>query len=144
MISLCYVSAATQHMTNSELVQCLEQFRKNNTLINVTGLLLYNGHGTFLQVLEGDEEVVEELYRHINADPRHQRINCLGRRAITQRSFPDWSMGFKSLENEDLSMIDGYSDYLASDDAIQYMNSHHSFAFALLSHFKQATAKYQS
>lgn len=140
MISLCYVSAATQHMTHDELIQCLAQFRKNNTLAGITGLLLYNGHGTFLQVLEGDDEVVDELYSRINKDTRHRRINCLGRRRISQRSFPDWSMGFKSLDDEDLTAIEGYSDYLASDDTTQYMNTHQSFAFALLAHFKQASA----
>lgn len=144
MISLCYVSAATKHMTKDELVECLREFRTNNTRLGITGLLLYNGHGTFLQVLEGEEEVIEPLYEHINQDKRHHRINCLGRRQIKQRSFPDWSMGFKNLEDENLSTIEGYSDFLAAEDATQYINTHQSFTFSLLDHFKKSSSKFLS
>ena len=138
MYSICYVSAASSHMNKEQLLNLLTICQKNNKANNVTGLLLYNGHGTFIQVLEGDQEVIEKLYDKVRDDPRHHRVNCIGKKIIEKRSFPEWSMGFKLLEEEDLSAISGFSDFMASEDSATYLASHSSFAFSLLSHFKQS------
>jgi len=139
MFSLCYVSAASTHMSKEQLLELLDTCQKNNTAIGVTGLLLYNGHGTFIQVLEGEQAVIEDLYNKIQKDNRHHRVNCIGKKAIEQRSFPNWSMGFKSLDEENVSSVPGFSDFMNSDDSSDYAASHSSFAFSLLSYFKESS-----
>jgi len=39
--------------------------RKNNQAHEITGLFLYNCYGTFIQVLEGDSNVVKPLYEKL-------------------------------------------------------------------------------
>lgn len=137
MYSICYVSAASRHMSKEELLGLMDSCHKNNEAIDVTGLLLYNGNGTFIQVLEGEQAIVQALYDKISLDSRHHRVNCIGRQSIEARSFPNWSMGFKLLEEEDLTSIEGYTDFLESKDSTTYLTSDTSFAFSLISHFKE-------
>lgn len=139
MYSICYISAAVNHMSQADLVQLLETCKRKNSAINVTGLLLYNGHGTFIQVLEGDKETVENLYKLVKEDDRHCRVNCIARKHIAERSFPHWSMGFKVLNKATLSSIAGFSDFMESDDAISYLENNNHFALSLLAHFKQSS-----
>lgn len=138
MFSLCYVSAASTRLSEDQLLNLLNTCQKNNSEIDVTGLLLYNGQGTYIQVLEGEQPVIEALYDKIQDDTRHHRVNCIGKKSIEQRSFPNWSMGFKSLNDEGVIPVEGYSDFMESEDSAAYLASHSSFAYSLLSHFKQS------
>ncbi len=58
MIRLTYASTATKDFKTEELLELLKSCRINNGAKNITGILLYS-HGTFFQVLEGDEAVVD-------------------------------------------------------------------------------------
>lgn len=114
MIQLSYVSSAAQLMTAADLLLILQQCYRHNPLQDVTGLLLY-GNGTFLQALEGDEDVVSPLYEKIARDPRHARVTCLSRKTIETRHFPGWSMGFRRLSddfNSGTATSDGARDAL--------------------------------
>lgn len=99
MIQLSYVSSAVRPVTAAELLSILQQCYRHNSPQEITGLLLY-GNGTFLQTLEGEEEVVIPLYEKIASDPRHVSVTCLGRRTIQTRAFPGWSMGFRRLSSD--------------------------------------------
>jgi len=96
MENIVYMSTATKLYTDAELRQILVKSQVNNALNHITGLLLYSG-GTFVQVLEGEKREVEITYNKILADPRHINIFELTRADIKERSFPNWSMGFKTL-----------------------------------------------
>ncbi len=111
MISLVYVSASSGLFSDEELVKLLEKSRENNTRLDVTGMLLYKD-GNFMQVLEGPENTVYKLYDHIGKDPRHKGVIVLYKENVTQRQFPDWSMGFKNLRNPDLAETPGYNAFL--------------------------------
>ncbi|MFT6991767.1 MAG: hypothetical protein ACJASL_003761 [Paraglaciecola sp.] len=78
MIELVYVSKAQKRFNPDELKQMLSVFRKNNQAQEITGLFLYDGYGTFIQVLEGHSNVVLPVYEKISNDTRHSRINLLG------------------------------------------------------------------
>lgn len=110
---LIYVSSATKMMNDEELLFLLEQSRRKNLTLNITGLLLY-AEGTFIQILEGGRAEVEDLfYKTIAVDPRHHLVTVTMTGLEPKRSFPDWSMGFKSMERKDLaSDIPGFSDLL--------------------------------
>jgi len=62
MIELCYVSSANDKYTAKELVPLLQQARSFNESQGISGLLLYDGIGTFIQALEGEETPVKALY----------------------------------------------------------------------------------
>ena len=94
MRQLLYVSNTAPEISLGELDNVLISSRRNNALLGITGLLLFIDGG-FLQILEGEERAVRELYTHISSDPRHWNPRLMLDREIPGRAFPDWSMGFE-------------------------------------------------
>ncbi len=56
-------------------------------------------NGTFIQVLEGEKQLLEQLMTRIEADNRHQQINRIIDENISQRFFKDWQMDALNLDN---------------------------------------------
>lgn len=110
MHQVIYSSAAVTPFTETELGQLLARARVNNERLGISGLLLYDD-GSFLQVLEGDQQVIEQLYETIGQDKRHHRVVSLLRREIDERHFGQWRMGFAAA-NAFSKKLPGYSDYL--------------------------------
>ena len=77
----------------------------------ITGMLLYND-GNFMQVLEGEEEGVRDLFGKITRDPRHRGIITLLQEHQRERQFPEWSMGFRDLNSPEVLSTPGYSEFL--------------------------------
>lgn len=77
MIRLCYISSSVGRPESDALVKILKECHANNGPRNITGLLLYNGKGTFLQALEGEPKAVDSLFEHIRKDNRHERVACI-------------------------------------------------------------------
>ena len=110
MHQVVYSSAAVEAFSEAQLTDLLSQARVNNERLGVTGMLLYH-EGSFLQVVEGDDEVLETLIQTISKDKRHHRVVPLLRRSVAERQFDKWKMGFASAKNLPKNMP-GYSDYL--------------------------------
>jgi hypothetical protein len=55
--------------------------------------------GNFIQVLEGPDEAVHELFEVIRKDDRHKGAIALLNNQTDQRQFPDWSMAFQNLND---------------------------------------------
>jgi hypothetical protein len=102
MLSLVYVSSATQLFSDEDLKALLAQSRDKNKRLGITGLLLYKD-GNFMQVLEGAEDAVLATYASIQADTRHHGILELIRQPVQEREFASWSMGFKNLKDVNLN-----------------------------------------
>ena len=96
MIRLVYLSAAQPTIRQSDLDEILASSRRNNAAAGVTGILLY-GRGSFIQVLEGKAESVEERFAHIRNDKRHSAILTVMKSPIGGRDFPHWSMGYRTI-----------------------------------------------
>jgi len=101
---LIYTSQAKKLMRDSELLDLLSQSRLNNSRYQLTGMLLYmegrfisKTEGRFIQLLEGDERNVRYIYDRICKDDRNHGIMMLDSGTCTERAFPGWTMGFKSL-----------------------------------------------
>ena len=103
LVQLIYASEATTPFSTSALRDLLTVARTNNTTLGVSGLLLYN-HGSFFQVLEGEESVVQPLYAKIETDPRHRKIILFSKREIPERNFGDWSMGFLDIDQRKVNL----------------------------------------
>jgi hypothetical protein len=134
VLSLTYVSSASELMDADELVELLEQSRAANERRGVTGMLLYRD-GNILQCLEGEEPVVRELYDTISADPRHRGVISLVEEEVETRSFPDWSMGFKDLTGEDTDELTGYNDFLRSGE-LEFLGDRAEPVFHLIQVFR--------
>lgn len=94
MRQLLYVSNTQPDLTPTVLDDILTASRRNNAMMGITGLLLYIDGG-FLQMLEGDELVLRELYSRISSDRRHSELRLMLDRESAVRTFPGWSMGFE-------------------------------------------------
>ena len=79
--------------------------------MGITGMLLYKD-GKFMQVLEGNESAVRELYRRIQTNPSHHQIELLFEGDQPKQQFKEWSMAFYNLDESSVNSIEGYSDYL--------------------------------
>jgi hypothetical protein len=107
-----YVSAASHLMRESELLEIVETARVANSKLKVTGILLY-GEGPFIQVLEGEAQVVERLLRKVKRDVRHRRFLILLDRVIHERDFEGWPMAFQRVSQRELDAIAGYFEWTA-------------------------------
>ncbi|GAB6983548.1 BLUF domain-containing protein [Nocardioides pyridinolyticus] len=111
MLSLTYVSSASQVLDVPDLVDLLDAIRPRNQERGLTGMLLHSG-GNIIQTLEGPEEVVETTFAGIERDTRHHGVLVLLRDQIEERAFPDWSMDFREVGTADLQGVAGYSDFM--------------------------------
>ncbi|NND37992.1 MAG: BLUF domain-containing protein, partial [Pseudomonadales bacterium] len=102
-----YVSRACKPLSGADLLDLLKVSRRRNGRLLLTGLLLY-ADGRFMQVLEGKEQSVREVYDSILADSRHTDIQTLRLQEKEKRHFPDWTMAFGDLA--DLSATEAAVD----------------------------------
>ena len=104
---LIYLSSATKLFSDNDLSEILAISRFNNTGRGITGLLLYHD-GNILQVLEGEKQAVMDLYFHIEEDNRHRGIIKMLSGTCEERSFPEWSMGFKTVSDVEWDEMSGH------------------------------------
>ena len=120
---IVYTSAASKLLSDQDLSEILNSCRINNQKLNVTGMLLYS-EGVFIQVLEGDEKTISELYQRIIIDPRHRSTLLLTRGIVDKRQFPDWRMGFRKLSRKQVAVRSGITDFLSPDfDCRQFLDN---------------------
>ncbi|WP_051881374.1 BLUF domain-containing protein [Parvularcula oceani] len=97
--TVIYTSSATGAVSEDDLRDILAVSRRNNSRLGLSGVLLYR-EGTFLQVLEGPKDAVEQRMRVIAKDPRHTGLDLLSDLETEERFFPDWAMGSRNLDDE--------------------------------------------
>ena len=93
LISVSYISKATQEMGVLALMRLTDQASQLNQKLGLSGVLFYeNQH--FGQILEGPRAEVIKIWEKIKRDPRHQQVRLLKMEGISERNFPAWSMRF--------------------------------------------------
>lgn len=111
---LIYVSSATNLMTENELGELLVISRRKNQEKNISGMLLY-GDGSFIQVLEGTAEDIESTFETIKKDKRHKNLILILDGDLPKRNFPDWTMGYMSVNKEEMKKLEGYVNPAGED-----------------------------
>lgn len=96
---LVYTSARLKNCSEEDIEQILEISRRNNAKINVTGILIHT-KDRFLQVLEGDKDVVTSLYHKIEKDDRHGGSIMRFCEPVDQRYFSGWDMAGKKVDSK--------------------------------------------
>jgi bacteriocin-like protein len=127
-------------MSTHDLLGLLQECRENNAGSAITGMLLYY-KGTFLQVLEGDEKIVDTLVEKIRKDVRHTNIHIINRKTIERRQYADWSMGFKQVSNKELQNIEGLREFGENYLNADYLTQHSSIVQNLMDHFRKERFK---
>lgn len=119
LYNLAYISKnsikGTPDETKDEIRDILAAAHRNNPEKGVTGALLYSG-GYFCQVIEGPQDVLEELFESIQMDNRHQDVTVLHFEPIESRGFNEWAMALAGIEDTMRFDIDGV---LASKDELK-------------------------
>ena len=105
LYQLTYRSLAAEGITAADIRNILEASKSNNATKEITGCLVYN-EGYFVQLLEGEKEVVQEIYRHIERDKRHSMAEVLSEGETLERLFPDWKMSYIKLPEEPESTLE--------------------------------------
>lgn len=103
-IRIIYYSTATRNTSLTELKDILVTARDNNAKEEICGMLCYDNQ-YFLQALEGDREVVSELFLDIADDPRHTDVVIVSCEPIEDCLFEDWKMGYASSTEAFLSLL---------------------------------------
>ena len=109
-------------MSDDNLKGLLTKSRLNNERKNVTGMLLYLDP-FFIQILEGEEAIVNESFNIIKQDSRHQKVTLIYKKPIEERSFPNWTMGFNKISDENVEAVEGFSDFLQRPTADFFSDS---------------------
>ena len=137
LVSLTYTSSATRLMSVAQLVEMIEQIRTKNERLGLTGLLLYSG-GNVIQTLEGRPEAVDAVFDAIADDPRHGDVRVVDRRAIVERAFATWSMGFRNVSARDVDDLQDFGDFVR-ESVGHDLRAHAASAFDLLAKFRVST-----
>jgi len=102
IFQLIYTCALIENVSSKQLEKIARESRVRNQKLGLTGILLCND-GSVLQVLEGDREIVTDLYNRITEDPRVKNPLILIQRTALNREFPNWSMGFRQSNRTDIA-----------------------------------------
>ncbi|MCB1802141.1 MAG: BLUF domain-containing protein [Gammaproteobacteria bacterium] len=113
LIHFIYASRVSGPLDETTVRDILQTARTNNRELGVTGMLLY-ADGSFFQVLEGEEHVIEDLFDRISRDNRHHQVVQIISEPIAERQFADWSMGYAAITGNDLNQIEGMNDFFGS------------------------------
>ncbi|MEM1258483.1 MAG: BLUF domain-containing protein [Bacteroidota bacterium] len=102
MHSLVYRSVADESFTIPQIYGMLSKAKDYNAEHGITGCLLFHNH-QFLQLLEGEEREVLNLFQKISLDERHRDIQMIESDFTPNRVFDDWSMAFHDYGQNGLS-----------------------------------------
>jgi len=115
LFRLIYLSSSTVEVDLELLASILNDSEVNNKKLELTGMLLAtNKH--FLQVLEGNREAVNRVYKNISNDKRHKDITLISYQTILQREFKTWSMKAVSLNDVGKGLTQMLRDKYGQED----------------------------
>jgi hypothetical protein len=135
---LFYCSMATREMLDADILDMLKVAREKNARLEVTGLLVYQKRTKeFIQILEGEKQVIFDLLETIKSDKRHQALHLVYDGEIQERNFKSWSMGFADLESVDKSKLEGVSEFLEKGYTHELIRENPSYATSLMETFKK-------
>jgi hypothetical protein len=123
MYQLIYTSQATVPFTQDELTKLLTWSRQWNEQVGITGVLLYNDEH-FVQVIEGSQAAVSDLYGKLLRDVRHHNVMRLASGRIAARRFGEWTMSFYAVEPAQMARVRGY--FTPEHLDLHYQNLLHS------------------
>lgn len=98
VFQLTYRSRAAEGLTTSQIMEIVDEAVGFNNPHDITGCLVFD-QGFFIQLLEGEKAIVEQLYTKIKKDKRHFQFEILSKGWTSERQFKSWDMGYISMED---------------------------------------------
>ncbi len=98
LVAKTYLSQSKLDWTDEAINELLERSKRNNATRKITGAMIY-ANGYFMQLIEGPQIAVDELYSAIEADPRHEVLSLLHNQEIKDRHFSDWAMEYRDSDD---------------------------------------------
>ena len=131
---LVFTSVATRKISDEDLKGLLDKSRQYNLALNITGMLLYLDP-YFMQILEGDESIIDEKFKKISNDEMHHKVSLIYKQPIKERSFSKWTMGFNKIGIQYFEGAENLID-IYNNDAFK---KHPNEVIELLEMFKDET-----
>lgn len=118
LCELIYTSMTTETLSHEVVSDILSRSRDRNRAHNITGILYYDGQ-RFLQVIEGAENNIDDLYNLISHDDRHEDVELLHKGYIKSRAFESWDMAYEALEAASGETVDDRLNLLSFDNLVK-------------------------
>jgi hypothetical protein len=115
---IIYTSKAKKKFSKRNLLDLLHEARAYNTLDNITGILMHR-EGCFLQVIEGESNVINNLVTRLKRDARHNEFKIIFDSSVNNRFFSNWAMGCADFDQPELSLIPGIRTDLSDPKVIE-------------------------
>ena len=106
---LTYVSCAVEMLADADLDDIESKSLVANDARDVTGLLIINGK-RILQILEGRESAVLELYEKIRKDPRHVIAKLVSTVEDEGRMLLTWNMVVRDVGSLPEDVLNQYNE----------------------------------
>jgi Sensors of blue-light using FAD len=123
-------------MQTDELQELLDHSRRSNAAKGITGALVY-AEGIFLQILEGDKDLLNDLMAKIRQDVRHENVIVLQEGEVPAAVFGGWKMAYVSATAKQVAMWAGISTVTDTTDTpnetVEEQNRTFQFAQDILS-----------
>ena len=128
---LIYTSQATNPFSKRELLDLLHEARTYNSIDSISGFLYYKNEFLF-KVIEGETQLINNLFDRIKKDKRHTNVKIISNNLINDYLFAKWSMGCIEFNNPKLSLIPGISTDLDTKESIDLLITNLSEISSLL------------
>jgi hypothetical protein len=125
-------------LAKEDILDILKYSKRNNEKIEIRGILIYwKRNNQFLQLLEGEENVILNLYDKICMDDHHSLSRIIYQENILERGFKNWTMAFKNIDELEASGIDGFSKFSKLGFTNERTKISPSIAIKLMQSFKK-------
>lgn len=105
MYELTYKSSAHTEINNKDIDDILNAANRFNSENKITGcLVFYDNH--FIQILEGERNIVKKLFSKISLDPRHTNVQLISENIKDTRFFSDWNMVFTDISKNESQTVE--------------------------------------
>tara|TARA_R110002074_G_scaffold257269_7_gene429767 strand:+ start:7520 stop:7936 length:417 start_codon:yes stop_codon:yes gene_type:complete len=115
---IVYTSQASEKFSKRSLLDLLHESRAFNAIDNISGVLMHK-NGYFLQVIEGNSEVIDNLFKRLLKDSRHKKIKKVLDSTVNSCLFLNWAMGCADFDDPELSFIPGIRTDLSDPTVIE-------------------------
>ena len=131
--NLLYISEISDFANQpNELLSIGRKSRYNNLKKEITGILIKIDN-VFIQLLEGNERAVTELFDKISKDSRHKNLSILVSNAVHERCCQKWEMAILNLDNKKTLEQIGYTNGI---DVLKKIKANNSVLFLIKSLIK--------
>ena len=121
MFSLVYRSVAVENLELREIISINKKSIVFNKQHDITGCLLHH-QGRFVQLLEGSNKSVLDLFEKIENDRHHHSVTVLHTEKPVIRIFNNWNMIFDDVNKDSVEKLRCFEQIYHSSYAVYVPN----------------------